>query len=282
MKPGILLLTIFSFLVQLSSQTFEETINFADKQYNLANYQLAVKEYQRALYFSNGIKVDYLYRQIAHSFFKNQQFSQANYFYDLSYKSTINDSLKSEIIFNKSQCFLLSGDYKRSVYELTGLGNKLSDYFEDKRNFYYGVSYFGLEEFKKSEEYFLLLVNEDSGSYQEIKELFSLKKNLYKPNPITAKTLSMILPGSGQIYSGDFKNGFNSILLTGGLATLGVLMYNQYSLLDAILTVFPWFFRYYQGGYEKVKNIAHDKRAIRRDKTYKKVLEIINESKKKL
>ena len=91
----------------------------------------------------------------------------------------------------------------------------------------------------------------------------------------------MILPGSGQIYSGDFKNGINSILLTGGLAALGVLMYNQYSLLDAFLAVFPWFFRYYQGGYEKAKNIAHDKRAIRRDKTYKKVLEIVNESKKK-
>jgi hypothetical protein len=277
-KPGILLLMIFNLGHQLKAQNFEETVKFADFQYTQSNYQLAVKEYQRALFFTNGERTDYLYRQIAHSFIKNQQFEQANYFYDLSYKTAKNDSLKKEIIFNKSQCYLLSGDFKQSVYELTSLGDSLSEYFENKQSFYFAVSYFGLEDFQNSEKYFLSLVENNSETRMEIQDLFKSKKKLYRPNPKTAKIMSMIVPGSGQIYSGDLKNGLNSILLTGGLAILGVKMYSGYSLFDSMMSVFPWFTRYYMGGYNKAFEIAKGKRATRRDKTYRQILKIIGSS----
>ncbi len=280
MKPGILWLMIFSLQFHSYSQNLEQTIEFADKQFAQQNYQLAVKEYQRALFFADGKKLDYLYQQIAHAFFINKQFGQALYFYELSYKTTKNDSIKTEIIFNKSQCYLLTGDYKHSEFELMNLKDSLSVYFTDRRKFYLAVSYFGMEDFKKSENYFLSLLpeNEKEGR-SEVYKLFHTKKNLYRPNPNTAKVLSMILPGSGQMYTGDVNNSLNSLLLTGSFVMLGVVMAQEYSILDAILTAFPWFTRYYKGGYLSAKKIAQNKRAIRRDKTYKKVLEIINESK---
>jgi hypothetical protein len=275
---GILLSTIFSLTNLLNAQTFEETIKFADSQFAQANYQLAVKEYQRALFFGSGRSTDYLYRQIANAFFKNQQFEQANYFYDLSYKTATNDSIKKELIFNKSQSYLLSGDFQKSVYELTSLDSILSIYFINKRNFYFAVSYFGLEDFKKSEMYFLNLTEGRPEAKQEIQKLFNSKKKLYRPNPKTAKTLSRILPGSGQIYSGDIKNGLNSIILTGGLALLGVHMYNEYSLFDSFMSVFPWFLRYYQGGYNKAYEIAKRKRTVRRNITYKQILKVLDKN----
>jgi hypothetical protein len=275
---GILLSTIFSLTNLLNAQTFEETIKFADLQFSQANYQLAVKEYQRALFFGNGRSTDYLYRQIANAFFKNQQFEQANYFYDISYKTATNDSIKKELIFNKSQSYLLSGDFQKSVYELTSLDSNLSLYFINKRNFYFAVSYFGLEDFKKSEIYFLNLTEGRPEAKQAIQKLFNSKKKLYRPNPKTAKTLSRILPGSGQIYSGDIKNGLNSIILTGGLALLGVHMYNEYSLFDSFMSVFPWFLRYYQGGYNKAYEIAKRKRTVRRNMTYKQILKVLDKN----
>jgi hypothetical protein len=275
---GILLSTIFSLTNLLNAQTFEETIKFADSQFSQANYQLAVKEYQRALFFGSGRSTDYLYRQIANAFFKNQQFEQANYFYDISYKTATNDSIKKELIFNKSQSYLLSGDFQKSVYELTSLDSNLSVYFINKRNFYFAVSYFGLEDFKKSEMYFLNLTEGRPEAKQEIQKLFNSKIKLYRPNPKTAKTLSRILPGSGQIYSGDIKNGLNSIILTGGLALLGVHMYNEYTLFDSFMSVFPWFLRYYQGGYNKAYEIAKRKRTIRRNMTYKQILKVLDKN----
>jgi hypothetical protein len=275
--PGILLLIIFSPLKESFAQNFEETIEFADLQYNQANYQLAVKEYQRALFFAKSDSIDYLYKQIASAFLKNNQFDQANYFYDLSYRTTKNDSLKNELIFYKAQCYLFSGDFQHSIYELTNLGNTLTPYFRQKQCFYFAISYFGLEDFKKSETYFLCLKENDSIAKQEITRLFKSRRNLYRPNPNTARTLSRIIPGSGQLYSGDLKNGLNSIVLTGGLALLGVYIYNEYSLFDSILSTFPWFLRYYKGGYQNAKKIAQKKRAIRRNKTYKQILEIIKD-----
>jgi len=87
--------------------------------------------------------------------------------------------------------------------------------------------------------------------------------------------MSRIIPGSGQLYAGDIKNGLNSLLLTGGIALLGVHLYNQYSLFDAIMSAFPWFARYYKGGYHKAFEIAYQKRSIRRDRTYKQILKTI-------
>jgi len=280
MKPGILWLLIFNFQILISSQNLEETIKFANKQFELQNYQLAVKEYQRALFFAEGQQLDYLYQQIAHSFKINNQFEQALYFYELSYKTTNSDSIKSERIFDKSFCYIKKGDFKHSVYELLNLKDNLSDYFRDRKNFYLAVSYFGIEEFNKAESYFLSLLpeNEKVGRDQ-IHKLFHTKKNLYRPNPNTAKVLSIILPGSGQMYSGDVKNSLNSILLTGSFVMLGVVMAQEYSIFDAVLTSLPWFTRYYKGGYLSAKKIALNKRAIRRDKTYKRILEIISDSK---
>jgi hypothetical protein len=280
-KPGILWLMIFSFQLQIRSQNLEQTIKFADKQFELQNYQLAVKEYQRALFFAQGKQLDYLYQQIAHSYFVNKQFEQAIYFYELSYKTAINDSVKYERIFNKSQCYLISGDYNHSIYELMNLPDSLSTYFRDRKKFYFALSYFGLEDFKKSESYFLSLLpeNEQAGR-DEISKLFRQKKNLYRPNPNTAKTLSIILPGSGQMYAGDVKNSLNSLLLTGSFVMLGIVMTQEYSVLDAVLTALSWFTRYHKGGYLSAKKIAQEKRAIRRDKSYKKLLKIISDSKK--
>jgi len=224
--------------------------------------------------------LDYLYQQIAHSYFINKQFDQAIYFYELSYKTTKTDSIKIERIFNKSQCHLLKGDYKNSIYELMNLPDSLTTYFMDRKNFYFAVSYFGTEDFEKSESHFLTLLdeNEEEGR-AEIYKLFHTKKNLYRPNPNSAKILSMFLPGSGQMYAGDVKNSLNSLLITGSFVMLGILMAQEYSIFDAVLTALPWFMRYHKGGYLSAKKIAQDKRAIRRDKTYKKVLEIVEASK---
>lgn len=276
--PGILLLMICNLTTLLSAQDFKETIKFADSQFSLGNYQLAVKEYQRALFFGKNDSSDYLYKKIAHAFFKNQKFDQANYFYDLSYKTATNDSLKKELIFNKTQCYMLLGDFQKSIYELTGLGNDLSEYFRNKRDFYFAITYFGLEDFEQSKIYFISLTNKKPEAKQEIEKIFKSKKNLYRPNPKTAKTLSMIVPGSGQLYAGDIKNSINSIVLIGGIAILGLRVYNEYSLFDTFMSVFPWFTRYYQGGYNKAFDIAVKKRAIRRNKTYKQILKVIGNS----
>lgn len=273
-KHGILLSIIILTGYNSVSQSFNETIKFADQQFKNKNYQLAVKEYQRALLFSQGRRTDYLYRQIANAFFVNKQFEQAQYFYELSYKTCSIDSIKNEMSIKKVQCFLLLKKFRKALIELYNLPDNISDYYLNRKHFYLAISYYGLHDFEKSERYFLQIVN-DSANKQKISKLLHSKKLISRPNPKTAKILSMISPGLGQIYAGDIKNGLNSSLLIGGLAFLGGSMAVTYSFLDSVLTVIPWFVRYYQGGYTNAYSQAYKKRLKRRQKTFLKILEII-------
>ena len=272
-----LLLIIFNIAISnsVTAQNLQGTINLADNQYNNANYKLALKEYQRAIFFSND-NINYLYRQTANSFFKLKNYDNAAYYYELSYKTCNTDSLKNEILLQKTSCYILSNNYKFALLELINLTDTTNSYFIKRKNLYYAVIYFGLEDFNNSKKYFLkLLSSSQISKAQQINKIFSKKRNLYRPSPKLAKAFSIILPGAGQLYSGDVKNSLNSLVLTGGLVALGVYIAQYYSVFDAVLATAPWLLRYYKGGYQNSKKIALKKRAKRRDKSFKKLLNIV-------
>jgi hypothetical protein len=82
----------------------------------------------------------------------------------------------------------------------------------------------------------------------------------------------MIIPGSGQFYAGDVKNGFNSLLLTGGFVTVGFIIAINYSLLDSFVSVIPWIQRYYIGGIKRSGDIAVDRKLQKQDEIYQEIL----------
>ena len=83
----------------------------------------------------------------------------------------------------------------------------------------------------------------------------------------------MIMPGLGQIYVGDIKNGLNSFILSAGLFALGLRSAYINNPLDAAISVLPWFQRYYQGGFKKAELIAIAKIQEKRYKIYNQLLD---------
>lgn len=276
-KQSILFLTTCSLCVYgTSAQTLDETLKFADYQFKSANYNLALKEYQRVLFFNGNRKVQHIYEQIGNIYLYRKNFDKAKYYFELSYKTSRSDSTKTEMIFKKASCSMLDKKFKQAIFELMNIPDSTDDKTASRKNFYFAVCYWGLEDFNQAENSFLKILSKENQSGKEaIALLFDKKKNFYRPNPKTAKIMSIVLPGSGQIYSGDFKNGINSLLLTGGFVTLGIYMTHYYSFFDAFLTAIPWFMRYYQGGYKNAEKIAFAKRANRRNETYQNIIRII-------
>jgi len=272
-----LLLIIFSLSInKITAQNIHETIKFADNQYNNANYKLALKEYQRVVFFSND-SINYLYKQIANSFFKLKKYKNAAYYYELCYKTSNNDSVKNEILLQKASCYIITKKFQSALLELINLQDNLSSYFTYRKNFYYAVTYFGIEDYKSSKKYFLKLIHDNQAiKIKELNQIFDKKRNLHRPNPKTAKILSIILPGTGQLYSGNFKSSINSLSLTSLLAFTGISITQYYGIFDAVVAIAPWFLRYYKGGYKNAEKIAYKKRAKKRNTYYKKILQIIN------
>jgi tetratricopeptide (TPR) repeat protein len=251
-----------------AAQNLEETIQYADAQLKAGNNSSALKAYQRAVFFSDGQNNLYLYTQVADISFSNGDYENAQKYYGFAYNQSENDSLKTELLFDKAYCQILNKNYQFAIIDLLSIADT-STLVEKRLNFYLGTCYFGLEEFSKAESSFLLCVDQNEKS--ELTALFS-ERHFRKPSPKAARIMSTIIPGLGQTYSGDLKSGFNSLLLTSGLVVLGITIAITYHPIDAIVAILPWYQRYYTGGYNNAEKIAMQKRAARRAEIYRNIL----------
>jgi tetratricopeptide (TPR) repeat protein len=255
----------------LHAQNFEETINFADEQFKSGELAIALKAYQRALFFSEGRNNLYLFRQIAELSYFNNDYETAQKYYGFAYNQSDNDSLRTELLLSKAFCQILNKNYLLAIIDLFSVDDT-SRIIKNRLNFYLATCYFGLEDFSKAKTIFKSCV-----ALKDTSELASLfnRRNILTPSPKKARIMSMILPGSGQIYSSDLKAGLNSLLLTSGLIAVGVNISIRYRPIDAVFSILPWFQRYYTGGYGKAEEIALRKRQLKRNEVYNKILKLI-------
>lgn len=259
---------------KLTAQNFDETIKFADNQFKYGELTTAFKTYQRALFFSEGKRNLYLFSQIAEVSYLNNDYETAQKYFGLAYNQSDNDSLKTELLFNKASCQILNKNFQLALIDLFSV-NDTSGSVQKRLNFYLATCYFGLEDYNQAQAYFRYCIELKDSAV--LAELFSGKK-LLSPSPKKARIMSMILPGLGQTYSGDLKSGLNSLLLTSGLIALGVNIGIRYRPIDAIFAVMPWYQRYYTGGYGKAEGIAIRKRQLKRNEVYTKILNLIAEN----
>lgn len=139
------------------------------------------------------------------------------------------------------------------------------------------MSTFAQSDFEAAQQYFNNVVGSDSTKQQSLIKLFEKNQKISKLNPDKAKRMSQFLPGLGQFYAGDIKNGLNSLLLTGGLLTWGINIGLNSTFLDAAFTIVPWFQRYYLGGADRAKVIAENAIKRRRHKVYNEILDVIEQ-----
>ena len=127
---------IFSLLTVLVTlgQTIDETFCFAEKQFLAGNYQLALLEYQRVVFFDNDKKYNNIYQKIGESFYAVNNFESAVKNFDIAAKITKNDSLTAEMYFKKALCYFKQDNYFFALNELLGLKVPTSLYFQRKYN----------------------------------------------------------------------------------------------------------------------------------------------------
>lgn len=87
-------------------------------------------------------------------------------------------------------------------------------------------------------------------------DLLSFARQTCWKNPDIARALSYIFPGSGQIYAGDFLEGFHSLFVTGLSAALVVWGMVSGDYVDAIVATLLVFQRFYFGGPFHARRIA--------------------------
>ena len=257
----------------LPAQTVDKSLLFAREQVVVGNNMLALKTFQRVLFFGGDLHRDECQRQLAALYAELGDFEKSTFYCDLLYQSAQSDSLRYEALFSKTGMLMLQNQYKKALLELFSLPKALPEPWMARKRLYLGAAHFGIREFDLARADLLpLFAAEDVKGRAEFERLMRQAERVSRKSPKTARVLSMILPGAGQFYAGDIKNGINSLLLN---ALLGYWFVNTglaYTFVDAAATVTPWLFRYYGGGIRRAGEIVEKKKEERLRKVFSKVL----------
>jgi len=257
------------------SQSAKSTLEYAHFSYDNSNFKEAIKQTKRVIFFSGDEFQTSTYILIANSYFQLFDYKNAAKYYGYAKFYAQTDSLKNEYILKNTKAYILATEYSLAHTELSLLKIKNNSYLTPRKRLIEAVLLFKEEKYQRSEELFIQLVDSNSSQCHEIASLFNQKFKLNHPKRKTATVLSRIIPGMGQTYSGDFKNGINSTALLGLIGYSGVRIATTYSILDAVLAVSPWFWRYYIGGIRKTAFIAENKRNQNKAEILAKILKQI-------
>ena len=264
---------IFSFFSSgnLRAQSLEQTFQFANEMKQEGNYNAAIKLFQRVSFFGKDFHVTDCYLGTADCYYLLNDFPQAENFYELAYFSTQSDSLRDLISLSRSAIFIYDKKYLEALQELFSTSD--DEKILRTKNIYLATTYYGLNRFDEARNT-LFEIEKDSASREELDELFAKAKRAQKINPKTAKVLSMILPGLGQFYCGDVKNGLNSLLITSAFMYLTATTVANYSIVEAT-SVLPWFSRYYMGGFKRAETICISRVEEKQFKIFQKITAVI-------
>ncbi|MCF6366501.1 MAG: hypothetical protein L3J35_09910 [Bacteroidales bacterium] len=270
----ILLFLIFLLKLNIYAQNIDETIILADKMFSKKEYSTTIELLKRVIFFSE-IKQSEVFEKCGDAYFMQNDYKNALNLYDSAFVYSSTKQNIQELIYKKIDCLIFSGKYNDAeLMILTSEETNISEEIK-RKNFYLGIIYYAQTNYEKSKEFFINSLNDTAiMAKSEVSELFKKKKYFERPNPKIAGIFSLIVPGSGQLYAGDYKNAINSFLLVAVFAAIGTDMLIRYAWYDSLISVSPWFLRYYTGGYKNAVDIARQKRTERRNKRLNEIIEI--------
>jgi len=275
-RKWIYIIFLCSASLHLGAQTLEQTFKLAEQFQHSGNYEAAIETYLRVLFFDEEDRFAKMaLLNTANLYYQTNDFKRAATYYQRSAIYFQPDT--AALIFQQKVNALLSGHwYEQAKEEL--LYFEESDLNENIKPIYHlqwATVHYGLRSYDESALYFTKLIEEDSVKIEHLNTLIKKIKRKEKKSEALAFYMSAAIPGSGQLYGGDYRNGFNSLLLTGGLIAAGIAIGITSGIGDAVLIVAPWWIRYHLGGMYGADKSVQDFKVNNRNKIYQEILGLV-------
>lgn len=244
-----LLLTFFGFTASADEMPLSLGAHF----FALGNYNAAITEYKRFLFFHpNDARAGKAYRNIGLAYREQGMWEEAVAAMRIALQRTTDKATKTEWQLELAVTLIASKNYDRGLLELIKVTVRNPSEAQYRRAvFLQGVAYlyqFRWEEARAALKHY-------TGD-AELDVHFDTAINAPRKSEKLAKILSVILPGAGQVYAGNWRDGLNAFVLNGalGFATVDAALDGHY--MDAVLWATALFLRYYQGNYYRAEKAA--------------------------
>lgn len=273
-KLQIFIIIFFAFRVY---NAFSDSALFnAERLSREGKYYSAITEYKRYMFFNPENKSYALYK-IGILYRKMHEWQKAidNLSESISYEKDKKIAEERRIILGTT--LIASGNYNLARLEFI----KVYEYSEFNMNrlralYFDGIAGIYAYDWDSANESFRRYYSEyDPSKIQKIESMLNDVKNSYKSKKL-AQVFSTIIPGTGQIYAGDLRNGVNAFVLNGILMYLIANSINEKDYKSALLISSVLLYRYYTG------NIYHAGEAVRKynnginRKVGKEILQIVS------
>ncbi len=259
----------------VGAQDIQQTMNKA-AALTTTHPDEAVRLYSRVLFFSEVDSIDILaHTQLAQVYKSTQKFDQAAWHYHQAAWMSKLDSLDMEAAW----CYL----YQKQAKDGLNILEKVDSSTVNRSEYFllYGLCYEWMNQDSSAlhwyEKYYTQLSSEKVYSFRELDK--KLLKFNYR-NGTSAAVLSAVVPGLGQTYSGNFKDGVNSFLLNGTLVAGMIYTSVQYTWIDGVMAFSPWLFRYYVGGIANAKQQTLKNNERRKKQLFYTRLQLISNTNK--
>jgi tetratricopeptide (TPR) repeat protein len=277
MKHISLLYLIFNLLAgnALHAQTASQTYDEAVADVRAEKYADALSKFERIRYFRPDTLQMEIFLQTGNCLLFTGDYYNAVKYFDNALLADLHHLHQNEIQIQKLKAYVVANNMRLAKICLSDIDTLHDALAKSEVIFYTGVMHFYLEEYDKAQTDWLKLVKNDTQKRQKIIGLFRKNRKVNRLKPGIAIALSIVLPGAGQIYAGDVKEGLNSLLLNGAFFLLGYNTAVVYNIYNALIAVGPWYIRYYQGGFLRAGEIVMAKRAQRHQAIYLQLLEVM-------
>ena len=240
------------FFAAVSVSASDPALDLGDYFFVRENYDAAITEYERFLFFNfDDPRVGEVQFKIGLAYRAQKWWMEAAEAMIAAIQRTTETELQAERRVELAVTLIASGAYDLVLVELIKVDmQSQSARLRQRARFLRGVAYLYQFKWEQARSVFQVYFDEipsAAGAAAEIDALFLDALNRSQKSEKAARLLSTFLPGLGQTYAGDWKNGLNALLLNGvlGYITLDAAIERDYD--DALLSFFFLFYRYYAG-----------------------------------
>ena len=263
-KIFAVLLLIACFVLAVSAQ--DMALMLGDGLYDAGNYHDAITEYKRYLLFHpNASSRSAVYYKLGLCYRNMADWDSAIEALKLSADTALSDDVRAQRTIDLAVIYTAKGDYDMSELLLTRLAPFLRKEAIKRRWWLIStVNQVHTSQWEKARTSYNNYVSLDRGSLSEkhhriIIDLLSEAQNESMRSEKLAKWLSTFIPGLGQMYCGDWRNGVNALSLNAAVASVWITLgLRDRSEAIAVMLLLP---RYYLGQRYRAGKIAQERNA---------------------
>jgi len=230
-------------------------LNLANDLYSEGYFYNSITEYERCAFFSNDSSiVNLCFRKISYAYVELGNDSLSINYLKRALKYTNSDSLFVCTKLDLATIYISLSNYDMATIVLYRLlyDKRAVDFHKDIYVLI-SINYLLNNDFDKAILNIKTIFTDfDQSQLQDFKK----KHTRYLSNLKRVKLLSTILPGSGQIFQGEFVDGLNAFSINSILAYITIKSIVSNNIFDGIFYFTTLFLRYYKGNIDNTISIA--------------------------